>query len=63
MEDTVWLMDCWPLVLPEGLSVHLNFSATMEVMWEEDAGTAPSRQTSHSCKEPKETKQSKGMEK
>ena len=44
-----------------GSSVHLNFSADLEVMWEEDAGTEPSRQTSHCCKELRETRQNKEM--
>lgn len=44
-----------------GSSVHLNFSADLEVMWEEDAGTEPSRQTSHHCKELRETRQNKEM--
>lgn len=44
-----------------GSSVHLNFSANVEVTWEEDAGTEPSRQTSHRCKEFRETRQNKEM--
>lgn len=40
-----------------GSSVHLN----VEVTWEEDAGTEPSRQTSHHCQELRETRQNKEM--